>query len=276
MNQLIDKLRHFLRSFLIGELAGTHRHMTAAAVFQHKAADVHAAGAVKYRISHRAGAALAALAVNYPAGDILLGIQRIYKEAISGVYGRNTAQVCDYQVALNAGMLVNHVLEFLGLFAVKLYTLLYIGHFENFICGHVSAAFQQLLHKLIVAYRKVSKAPQTRSRIHKKSDQNPARRIKHLIAGKISAVHFIDSLHKVVEIRKALLTSVIFVNNSRAAGSDTALALILTLILPALLLAGVVVEPQPAALNKGYVRKAVILGNGNESVLQILRMSKGP
>ena len=169
--------------------------MTAAAVFEHELSDVNIARAVEYRITYRRRTALSALSRNYPRRNVLLGIKAVYHEAIARIYRINAAQIAYYNVALYDRMRVYHFLEKLGLLVVHLDTLLYVGHIENFLRSHSAAADKQLFHELIIAYRKVAEASQSRSGIHEETDEDPALGVKHFVNGKISAVHLINRLH---------------------------------------------------------------------------------
>ena len=72
--------------------------MTAAAVFEHKAANVDIGSPVQNGITHSSAAALSTLAVNYPGGNVLLGIEAVNKESVAGINGVNASQVADYNV----------------------------------------------------------------------------------------------------------------------------------------------------------------------------------
>ena len=150
IDQLVKKLRNLFLHLIVRELTGSNRHVTASAVFQHERANVNTAGSVEDRVTDCAGAALTALAVNYPAGDILLGVKTVNQEAVSGVDRGYAAEASNYYIALNACVLAHHFLEFLSLFIIELDTLLNVGPCEYFISAHVCAALEQLLHELIV------------------------------------------------------------------------------------------------------------------------------
>ena len=169
-------------------------------------------------------------------------------------------------------MLMHHILEQLALLVVDSDTLLDIGHIEYLLCGHAPAAHEQLLHKLIVADSEVAETSETCSGIHEESYEDPACRVKNFVHGEIAAVHLVNSLHEVVELREALSSAVILIYYSRAARGYAALALVFTRKLLTLKFAGMVVEPQPAAFNERYVCEDIVLRDRNEPVLNIFRV----
>ena len=230
------------------------------------------AGLVDNGIAYRSRTAYAALARNYPCGYVLLGIEAVDHEAVAGIDRVNAAQVCDYNIALDDGVSVNHFGEQFGLLVIHFYTLLNIGHCKYFLGGHAAAADKKLFHKLIVAYSEVAEASETGSGIHEKSHEYPACGVQHLVNGEITAVNLIYSFHKVIELRETLFSAVIFVYDPCAARSDAAFALVLAGKLLALELAGVVVEPQSAALNERHVCENVIFCYRNKSVLNVFRV----
>ena len=234
------------------------------------------AGAVEDRVSDSTGATLAALAVYDPAGNVLLGIQAVDQEAVAGIDRINAAEVGDYHIALDASVLMYHLLEFFGLLVVELYTLLDIGHCKDLVRGHVSAALEQLFHELVIAYGEVAESAESSTRIHQEADKDPALRIQYLFTGEVSAVDLIDCFHEVVEVREAFLAAVVLIYNTRTARGDAAFTLVLTLVFSALLLAGVVIKPESAALHERNIRQYVIFGHRDQSVLKILRVGKCP
>ncbi len=98
----------------------------------------------------------------------------------------------------------------------------------------------------------------------------------NLINCEIAGVHFVYSNHHIIKLRKAFSSAIIFIDNARAGGRDTALPFIFTLKLQAFVLTGVVVEPQPAPLDIRHIGKTIVLSNFYQSVLQILWMCEFP
>ena len=160
-----------------------------------------------------------------------------------------------------------HFLEFFSLLEVNVDTLPYVGHSKYLVRIHCAAAVDKLFHELIIGNSKVPPPSQTGSGIHKEAHKYPARRIKNLVFCKISAVHLVNGGHHIVVVAEAFLSAVIIIDNSCTGGRDTAFSLILSLKLISFKFAGMVIEPESAALHKGNVGEAVVLGDLDKTVL---------
>ena len=90
--KLVKHFRQLGIHIFIGELAGADSLVSAAAVFEHKLAYVNIGGTVENGVTHSGAAALAALAVDNPCGNVLLGIEAVNQEAVARIDGVNASR----------------------------------------------------------------------------------------------------------------------------------------------------------------------------------------
>ena len=136
----------------------------------------------------------------------------------------------------------------------------------------MGAAVDQFEHELVVADAVVLVSPQARAGVHDEGDQRPSRRVEHFLGGKLGAVGLVDGGQELDEVRVAEQgrASVVVVNDAGgAAGGGVGGALEHAVGGP-LFLAGVVVEPEPAARGVGDVGENVVGRDGDLAVLHVL------
>ncbi len=113
--------------------------MTAAAIFEHQAADIHIGGFVEDAIATCSAASGASASAYNPCGNVLFRVHAVYQETVSGINRVNTPKVGNNQVAINACILLDHFHKFFILLKVDINTFLDVGEGKDLLRGHGAA-----------------------------------------------------------------------------------------------------------------------------------------